>query len=73
MSDAPSRKLSWAVKRRTYQTRDSFTFQTEPANEGRKMLVLEGDDKVEHSKEEERHNSIVGRVNSQIVMVGENQ
>lgn len=47
MSDAPSRKLSWAAKRRTYQTRDSFTFQTEPANEGRKMLIVEGDDKVE--------------------------
>lgn len=47
MRDALSRKLSWAAKRRTYQTRDSFAFQTKPTNEGRKMLVLEGDDKVE--------------------------
>lgn len=47
MSDAPSRMLSWAAKRRTYQMRGSFAFQTEPTNEGRKMLVLEGDDKVE--------------------------
>lgn len=46
MREAPSRKLSLAAKRRTYQPRESFAFQTEPTNEVRKMFVPEGDDKV---------------------------